>query len=161
MRECLFCTSTETLTREDLWPKWVKKSVVGDGPSTFEKTIGSDAPTVHGGNLKARCVCEPCNGGWMSLLETHSKPVLEPMIHDTPCVLDYAKQATVSLWTIKTSMVFEYIKRKDVFYSRADRQHVFKWRESYIMSGWYYPRGSGFLKGSSTIQSRERLPTAT
>lgn len=80
---------------------------------------------MHDGKfVKARCVCEQCNGGWMSLLETRSKPILEPMIHDSPCVLDYSKQSTVSLWTIRTSMVFEYLRRKEAFYSRADRSLV-------------------------------------
>lgn len=97
MRECIFCSGKEKINREDLWPKWLIKSAVGDRSSTIERTIGSDAPMTHRGKfVTARCVCEPCNGGWMSLLETHSKPILEPMIHDSTCVLDSAKQSTVS-----------------------------------------------------------------
>lgn len=127
MRECLFCSGKEKLTLEDLWPQWLIKSTVGDRSPKIERTIGTDAPVMHDGKfVKARCVCEQCNGGWMSLLETRSKPILEPMIHDSPCVLDYSKQSTVSLWTIRTSMVFEYLRRKEAFYSRADRWHLRK-----------------------------------
>jgi hypothetical protein len=128
VRECIFCLSKENLNKEDLWPKWVIKSVVGGRSPKIERTIGGDTVIYAGRWVKARCVCEPCNGGWMRGLENESKPILEPMFHDSPCVLDYSKQSTVSQWTIKTAMTFECIKPKAAFYSRADRQHPFIWK---------------------------------
>jgi protein involved in temperature-dependent protein secretion len=34
--------------------------------------------------VKARGLCEKCNGGWMSDLESKIKPILEPLISIGP-----------------------------------------------------------------------------
>ena len=133
-RACIFCGSRENLNREDLWPKWLVETVTQDRPSEIERIFGSDS-TAHfyGGKwVKGRGVCEQCNGGWMSNLESKIKLILEPMIFDSSSVLDYVQQSAIAIWTLKTAMAFECIKgaastpatANEVFYSAADRQHL-------------------------------------
>ena len=128
MRQCIFCAGKK-LNLEDLWPVWVIKSVVGKRSSEIERTLGRDVPVSYPGKyLKSHCVCESCNGGWMSRLENSSKPVLEPMIHDSACAVGYREQLTVATWVLKTAMVFECTKADSAFYSTADRRHLYTWR---------------------------------
>jgi hypothetical protein len=111
-RACIFCGSRENLNREDLWPKWLVETVTQDRPSEIERIFGSDS-TAHfyGGKwVKGRGVCEQCNGGWMSNLESKIKLILEPMIFDSSSVLDYVQQSAIAIWTLKTAMAFECIK---------------------------------------------------
>ena len=100
------------LTREDLWPVWVVDLIVQERTSRIEQTLDPEgAPVVYRGKwVKGRCVCERCNAGWMSTLETATKPVLQPMITDSVSVLDYGKRWATALWTMKTAMVFECVK---------------------------------------------------
>jgi hypothetical protein len=133
-RACIFCGSRENLNRDDLWPKWLVETVTQDRPSEIERIFGSDSTAhVYGGKWgKGRGVCEQCNGGWMSNLESKIKPILEPLIFDSSSVLDYVQQSAIAIWTLKTAMAFECIKgaastpatANEVFYSAADRQHL-------------------------------------
>jgi hypothetical protein len=96
--------------------------------SEIEQTFGRNPPVTYGGKyLKARCVCEKCNGGWMSRLESSAKPILEPMIHDSSSVIDYVQQSVIAAWAIKTAMVFECTKASSAFYSQGDRSHLLTW----------------------------------
>jgi len=71
----------------------------------------------HGTQLKAwrlyqpqlvlRCVCQPCNNGWMSRLEAQAKPYLQPLLMGQPRSLNIVAQATIALWSLKTAMVLE------------------------------------------------------
>jgi hypothetical protein len=108
----MFCCSTQGLNREDLWPVWVVDLVVEERTSQIEQTLNTErAPVVYGGKrIRGRCVCERCNSGWMSTLENATKPILQSMITDSDLVLDYAKQWATAVWTMRTAMVFEYVK---------------------------------------------------
>src|SRR5437868_10210285 len=64
----------------------------------------------------------------MSDLEADTKPILEPLIYDSPSPLDYLKQLALSIWTTKTAMVYECIKGEATFYSPANRQQLLAWR---------------------------------
>ena len=124
MRECIFCSSKASINREHLWPAWVIKSVIQNRSSAIERVIGRKAPITRVGDLKARCICKQCNEGWMSALENSAKPILEPMFHDSPSAIDSVQQRAIAVWTIKTAMVFECVKRDSAFYSTQDRCHL-------------------------------------
>ena len=75
--------------------------------------------------LKANVVCAVCNNGWMSSLESLTKPLLVPMINGTETVLDLEAQRTVSAWATKTTMVFEHtlsLPGRNVYWSRSERE---------------------------------------
>jgi hypothetical protein len=75
------------------------------------RRAGQTVPQVWFGNaIKIRCVCKACNNGWMSVLEECAKPILSPLIQDLSYPLQWNDQLLLTLWTIKTAMVFEAAK---------------------------------------------------
>jgi hypothetical protein len=57
---------------------------------------------------QTRFVCKACNGGWMSRLESASKPLLAPAIARTGSLrLAPASQALAATWAIKTVLVLQ------------------------------------------------------
>jgi hypothetical protein len=115
--------------------------------------LGANDPvTFPGKYVKSRCVCKTCNEGWMSGLESGTAPILKPLISDSPCTLDYIQQLALSVWTTKTTMVYECAKekRKAAFYSPANRQHLLTWStpppDSLIWIGRYEDSYSLFIE---------------
>jgi hypothetical protein len=120
----------EGQTRKSIYgPGWLVDSVVQDRSSKIEMMVANrpDVTIEDGEYLTCRCVCEECNVGWMSKLEAGTKPVLEPLIHDSSSPLDYVKQLALGMWATKTAMVYQCIKGETAFYSPADRQHLLGW----------------------------------
>lgn len=61
----------------------------------------------------------------MSDLETHAKRIIGPLLNDFALPLKRAEQWLISMWGIKTAMVFECTSpRKQWFYSDVERQTV-------------------------------------
>jgi hypothetical protein len=159
-RACIFCCSNKHLSREDLWPKWLVKFIAQDRPSEIERLSGTQALpfTYRGKWLKARIVCEQCNHGWMSNLENNCKPVLVPLISDTPSSLDYIRQSGIATWTLKTAMAFECVggaaaighDPDAVFYSAEDRRHLLRWNtpppDTFVWIGRYEPECSIWIQ---------------
>ncbi len=54
-------------------------------------------------------VCERCNNGWMSELESQAKPYLEPMLRGHGRALHQAGIETLATWALKTSMMVEHL----------------------------------------------------
>jgi hypothetical protein len=99
-------------SREHLWPDWVLHSVGSQRP--YVRKIG-DAATVwvNDPEPKAKCVCEACNNGWMSDLESLSKKIIGPMLLDVGGWIDPDRQKTIARWSLKTAMVFESLTRSN------------------------------------------------
>jgi hypothetical protein len=79
--------------------------------------------------MKARLVvkwlCAACNNGWMSQLETDTKPIVESILTDKLTVLDAAAQTTLAEWAVKTVMVLEaFYPDREWFYSDEDRREM-------------------------------------
>jgi len=121
MRECIFC-SGKANTREHLWPEWLGKLFL-QRASKIELQIGQRPPKPFRALVTSRCVCKSCNEGWMSTLEGYAKPVMTPLMNDLSFRLDNVQQWLVSIWSVKTAMVFECVNRHaDRFYSEHDRR---------------------------------------
>jgi hypothetical protein len=60
--------------------------------------------------------------GWMSTLEGHAKKVITPLMHDLSFPLDRLQQWLLTVWAVKTAMVFECTRRRMPFYTKDDRQ---------------------------------------
>jgi hypothetical protein len=52
-----------------------------------------------------RDVCEPCNTGWMSDLESRAKPLLSGPITDRPYSYSIPDQFVIAVWATKTVLV--------------------------------------------------------
>lgn len=80
---CIFCGRMAN-SKEDLWPRWLIKSVLLDRPSKIEMEFAiRPSKSFTKKYVTSRCVCKTCNEGWMSNLETDTKPILEPLIFDS------------------------------------------------------------------------------
>jgi hypothetical protein len=124
---CIFC-SRRVNTEEHLWTKWLVNYVVQERSSKIDIEFATRPRKLFSGKyVTCRCVCKKCNGGWMSTLETGTRPILEPLIFDSSLPLDYIQQLALCLWTTKTAMVFDCVGGKAHFYSTADRQHLLTW----------------------------------
>jgi hypothetical protein len=115
------------MSKEHLWPQWMGKGADVE-PTQSTRTLGfsrtgenelTESPTVvvtkRGSVLtsKAREVCQSCNGGWMSRLETAVKPLLRRLSATSyplgVTTLSVDEAAIVALWSTKTSWVRELL----------------------------------------------------
>jgi hypothetical protein len=71
-----------------------------------------------------KCVCDDCNSGWMSRLETSARNIIGALSQDISIWLDATKQETIARWTLKTAMVFESLTPAERIrcYGKPERQ---------------------------------------
>lgn len=109
-RSCIFCGRTAD-SIEHAWPQWLTAKFVSNG--TMHSQIGPDAAEkswpIKRPEVRIRCVCEVCNGGWMSSLEQRAIPIITPMLAGSNYTLEAGDCKSLSLWAVKTAMVLEPI----------------------------------------------------
>jgi hypothetical protein len=125
VKRCAFC-SNKANSREHAWPKWLakrfedpKRQIIGhiDGVDHYDPTQKS---------ILIRCVCTMCNQGWMKQLEDAAKPLISPMMADLALPLSEADREVLTKWTIKTAMIWEYLRREgqNLYYTDLDREQL-------------------------------------
>jgi hypothetical protein len=85
---CIFCDERGPRSVEDINPRWMVTELGGVGPirtDHFTHVPGmpvAKRTSTHGSmaTLKVPNVCVTCNGGWMSVLEDATKPILLPLV---------------------------------------------------------------------------------
>lgn len=99
------------------------------GQKRFRDLIRGTAWSSSELDWTAKVVCEPCNNGWMSEIESrHAKPYMSDLIAgklDIPISRSHAK--SIALFAFKTTAVLEHLNRRRTvrFFSRQAR-HRFK-----------------------------------
>jgi hypothetical protein len=101
--KCAFCESSQIpLSKGHIWPECFGEILPSDAQyheekiglfNTFETNIPGPEKFERVGTgplhkRRPRNTCIKCNGGWMSLLETASLPIVRPLILGEPSVLD-------------------------------------------------------------------------
>ncbi len=120
--QCLFCDSRAN-SREDVMPVWIQRKRQGARAISLDGFSGQ-RPIIKQGlkrTFKISCVCVGCNSGWMSRLETETKPILAPLMDDLSLPLNGRHQFTLAKWAMKTSMTGETLgnrKERTQFYTR-------------------------------------------
>jgi hypothetical protein len=116
VRACIFCGSQERLSGEHVYANWLREFL----PRRVKYTshwVSQDGGDVKRGKLsrpgdpfsqRLRIVCKNCNSGWMSQLQTASKPFLVPLLQGEWPALDAPAQLAVARWITMTSMVIEF-----------------------------------------------------
>jgi hypothetical protein len=127
---CAFCGrpwSVVPRSKEHIWPRWIRKHATDFAPGHFDHALGFgldekqkafvESQTVtrfHKSSIltaQTREVCEPCNNGWMSTLETQAEPLflrlLEAATSNQRCRLTFIEAATLARWMQKTAMANE------------------------------------------------------
>jgi hypothetical protein len=112
MAGCIFCGGAP-LTREHLWPDWLRRELGAVGRSAHRleqdedgletRDVAFETPPF---TQQVRAVCAPCNNGWMSELEAAAKPILLPLIEGRGGVLDCSEQRIVATWALLKACVF-------------------------------------------------------
>jgi hypothetical protein len=121
MARCIFCQQSfganRKRSKEHILPLWLTDVLHGEGlivqtwtdPNTHETRKW----TTKEPDFKARVVCEVCNTGWMSELETEAKPFLTSMIQGRGRELYRHGKETCALWALKTVMMLEHAHPAD------------------------------------------------
>ena len=108
--KCIFCGVTAD-SEEDAFPKWlIRRFPYQPGTLECQRSIDATAtryPIKSSLKICVKCVCQPCNTGWMSVLQSRGKPVIERLLDNPTCTLSIHDCKTVSLWAVMTTMVLE------------------------------------------------------
>jgi len=129
-RACIFC-GDGLVTREDAWPVWLVKQV---GKSNIRVRVGGRRARSYTTNRieqKVGCACRPCNNGWMSQLESITKPILGPVVSGQELGLTGLGQATLAIWALKTLMVFDWMDER---YWRQEERYLLRTEPAAILS---------------------------
>lgn len=138
MRRCLFC-STKANSLEHAWPRWIIDQFKASKPCEAQLERREAKINVwhhHQPELTVRGVCQHCNNGWMSRLESQTKSVLQPLLMGESIVLDVSSQITIALWSLKTVMVLEALDQpRQRVYTQQEREQLrelsmIPWRSS-------------------------------
>lgn len=110
MRKCLFCANVAT-SHEHYFPEWIYDLETSTPP--YVLTVGAHKPiSVYRENAKTKQVCEDCNFGWMSNLESAVSKLVGPLSRDIEFWLTVEGQTLIARWAVKTSMVLESLDRR-------------------------------------------------
>lgn len=122
MAICCFCGRTGKLTKEHVWPKWLRKwpayevgrKAFGTGQQVRLEPVSSLDPD---GRIQVSMtsvgresqylpfvtvpVCAQCNNGWMSHLEQGAQRVMTPLINLRPHQISVPDQRLLTVWAAK------------------------------------------------------------
>lgn len=130
-RSCLFCGSTQSLTKEHVFPDWLSdflpQTGLNEGFYAFENSNSNestdkpllsdennsswvnltDGRCIPSHNYTLKLVCAQCNNGWMSALEGSAKSMLEDLILSEKPNLNFSQEESevLALWSYKTALV--------------------------------------------------------
>ena len=130
LRECIFC-GDKPLTKEHLFADWMKSYIdralihhnietALDFPDHQDSSIKQRSGDPHSRRIK--CVCKPCNSGWMSQLQEKTKPIFIPMLQGGETNLHRRAQRQIATWVVMTVMAGEFIDLDHVTISVEERR---------------------------------------
>jgi hypothetical protein len=108
---CIFCGSTPT-TKEHVFPRWLNRYLSSQHQQLEQARYGEGAFDITrqsvGLDFTVRKVCDSCNSGWMSSLESEMINILHPIISGLDLrLLPLKSQRQIALWGVKTAMVLD------------------------------------------------------
>ena len=131
-KPCIFCNGTGKKSKEHLWPVWMHEllPLVGDGNNVSEmntfqwkKQTGAKRQKRQGHltTKKLRVVCQTCNNGWMSKLESEIKPILTGILTHENLELCSQKQEILARWIALKSIIGEHSEQETHVTPQAER----------------------------------------
>jgi len=103
---CPFCGSSEELTDEHIWPRWVSKEF---------RTMGRVLSPLPGLRKPRReidittHVCRPCNNDWLGTLENDVSAILRPMLWGECVPLPPHHQVLIGTWAMKMAILIDRV----------------------------------------------------
>jgi hypothetical protein len=128
---CIFCGGGP-LTREHLWPDWLRKEAAIR--EAYEHRIEQEADGLETRDVEfskppfnqvVKAVCSSCNGGWMSTVEANAKPILQDLIYGRGRTLDAGDQRKVATWAFLKACVFDELHPLERVVPEEHRQRLF------------------------------------
>lgn len=130
----MFCGETRR-TVEHLIPEWLSKLIArefGNGDPIdvtyrFTDRSGDVTERSYGSmraQVKVRQVCQRCNGGWMSRMESAAKPIMTPMVTGQRTRLELEQQVVLSHWAAKTVVMIQQFESSAVVFGEGDIAEV-------------------------------------
>jgi hypothetical protein len=118
-RLCQFC-GRRGASKEHILARCIGRALDPNIPGTTtryrhysenpEAGIGGKVKYAGGTAYYSRAFCRSCNSGWMSQLEEHVRPVLEPLMHGRTRWLSPDDQRLLAFWATKTVLAFQTIE---------------------------------------------------
>lgn len=122
--KCIFCGSSDKLTREHIFGKWLK-SPEQNNPQTEHMSIIRSTPEglpydppkiIPGvfnrpgapGSHQIKIVCKSCNIGWMGETQERAKPQIEKLVAGQWSLTDIASRSAVTNWALMVAMGLDY-----------------------------------------------------
>lgn len=104
--QCIFCGFRGKLTKEHIWPEWMRQYLPRTLRYNYHWVMRNGAGPVRGKlhrpgdphSQTLRVVCRECNNGWMSSLQEAAKPILLPLLGDHWSSISEADQKTLGAW---------------------------------------------------------------
>src|SRR5260370_9528348 len=102
--QCLFCTNNAN-SKEHAWPNWLLRMRKDKNWGPIRRTVeGLPVKITASAEVKIKAVCQPCNNGWMSGLETENKSLIGGRLNDLSLPLDTSQQTSRRRSTLKPAM---------------------------------------------------------
>jgi hypothetical protein len=122
---CIFCGGEGRRSGEHVVPLWIDQFFSQLPPTRanpggkrmtqrFTPALDAGVPAREwdsdGPDLKTNSVCERCNNGWLSDLETTASGLVGPLVLGDPTTLDAAGQRTIATWGYKTALLMQMLR---------------------------------------------------
>jgi hypothetical protein len=118
MDTCIFCDNAAN-SKEDLFSNWILDRVETRYP-LYRERRGKPAELTVSQKVKLKCVCKPCNNGWMSQIENDCVRVMGNLLEDIQLPLDEEYQQLISRWAILKSMINDTVEEHERFFTRTE-----------------------------------------
>jgi hypothetical protein len=132
---CIFCGGTP-VSREHLWPDWLRKEAAIREPFEFrieQEADGAETRDVTFSTLPftqtVRAVCARCNGGWMSTVEANARPILSDLIYGRGRTLDRAERRKLATWAFLKACVFDETHPRERVVPAVHRERLFLYKQ--------------------------------
>jgi hypothetical protein len=172
---CAFCEKPGSITKQHIWPEWIKKIIPGTASShsvvtgeflTFNP--GPKYPQTHAamrqgpaGSRKVRNVCGPCNGGWMGRLETLVKPTASALILNQFRIIEGDEKRYLATWLSLISMMVEFTNPATAAIEQRDRTFLMERLEPPPHFNIWISRYEGFESLACTHMASKSLSPPT
>lgn len=173
-KKCIFCGERGNISKEHFWSEWLAPYIAVDATgniSEFHATEGKQPQTLQrkterpGGVVtkKIRAVCQRCNNGWMSALESSVKPTVLAVLEGRRTNLTESEVSAVALWAVVKTIVGEHASQGIALTPSSDRflVHVNKTPPSYfrVFLGLHIdPSQAAYVRHSTTISLTKTGP---
>jgi hypothetical protein len=134
---CIFCGSRDRISKEHFWPQWLAPFLPQSSPNSHVSEFHSGEGKQHlklerrserpglVQTKKIRAVCTACNNGWISALESKSKPIFIRLINRSAAYISNEEAQTLALWITVKSVVGEYAMEGTALTPQSDRALLF------------------------------------